>query len=129
MEGRLEMKSEIVKVDSIKEFYTPERCFIYELWNQPEDESMSIAVARVEPGIRTRLHYLEGITERYLIIEGRGLVEVEGLPLTEVSSGDLVVIPEGKRQSVKNIGDIDLKFYCICNPPFDDTYYHDAEKD
>ena len=123
------MKSEIVKVDIIEEFYTPERCFISELWNQLEDESMSIAVARVEPGIRTRLHYLEGVTERYLIIEGRGLVEVEGLPLTEVSSGDLVVIPKGKTQRIKNIGKFDLKFYCICNPQFDNNCYHDVEED
>lgn len=123
------MKSKIVKMDTVTEFYTPERCFISELWNQPDDESMSIAIARVKPGIRTRLHYLDGINERYLIIEGRGRVEIEDSPITEVNPGDLVVIPKGKTQRIENIGKIDLKFYCICNPRFNNNCYHDSEKD
>jgi mannose-6-phosphate isomerase-like protein (cupin superfamily) len=123
------MKSKIVKSNKLEEFYTPERCFISELWNQPGDASMSIAIARVEPGIKTRLHYLDGVTERYLIIEGKGRVEIEDSPITEVNPGDLVIIPKGKTQRIENIGKTDLKFYCVCNPQFNNNCYHDVEED
>lgn len=96
------MKSKIVKGDSLTEFPTPEHCSISE-YSQPEDENISIAIAKVAPGVRTRLHYLKGIDERYLIISGKGLVEIEGLPATEVKPRDLVVIPAGKSQRIKNI--------------------------
>lgn len=45
---------------------------------------MSVARARVEPGRTTRWHRLEGIDERYLILEGCGLVEVDEQPPREV---------------------------------------------
>lgn len=113
------MKAKIIKFSSIEEFGpTDERCYISELWNQEEDDSVSVAIARVEPGIRTRLHYLEGVDERYLILSGKGLVEVDGLLPTEVEKGDLVIIPAGKNQRIKNLGDTDLVFYCICTPRF-----------
>ena len=79
------MNSKIVKANSLTEFETPERCFISELWNQPDDEKVSVAIARVEPGVKTQLHYLKGIDERYLIISGKGRVEIEGIPSTILS--------------------------------------------
>ena len=61
---------------------------------------------------------MEGVDERYLIISGKGRVEVDGILPTEVETGDLVVIPAGKNQRIENIGDTDLLFYCICTPRF-----------
>jgi len=121
------METKIVKGDSLTEFLTPERCSISE-YSQPEDENISIAIAKVIPGVRTRLHYLKGIDERYLIISGKGLVEIEGLPATEVKPRDLVIIPAGKSQRIKNIGQTDLEFYCICNPKFKNHCYVDVEE-
>ncbi len=122
------MKSKIVKAESLMEFDTPELCSISELWNQSEDNSVSIALARVKTGIRTRTHYLEGIAERYLIIAGKGRVEVDDLKPTEVETGDLVVIPAGKNQRIENVGKIDLLFYCICTPRFNQDCYHTVEE-
>lgn len=90
------MKSAIIKANSIEEFETVEPCFISELWNRPEDANVSVAKARVKLGIKTRFHYLKGVNERYLIVAGNGVVEVEDLSPTEVEAGDLVVIPAGK---------------------------------
>jgi mannose-6-phosphate isomerase-like protein (cupin superfamily) len=118
------MKSKIVKGDSIKEKWILEDCFISELWNQSDDENVSIALARVGKGIKTKSHYLDGIAERYLIIAGKGRVEVEDLLPTDVEAGDLVVIPAGKNQRIENIGKTDLLFYCICSPRFKDDCYH-----
>jgi len=108
----------IIKGNSIKEIATEERCFISEVWNAEIDNHVSIAKARVEPGVTTTLHYLDGITERYLITQGKGLVEIGDLPPSEVERGDVVIIPEGISQRIKNIGEKDLIFYCVCAPRF-----------
>jgi hypothetical protein len=47
------------------EFYTSERCYIIELSNTPDDPDVSIARARLEPGVTTRWHRLTDTAERY----------------------------------------------------------------
>lgn len=115
------------KQDASKEFCTLERCHIIETFNSPADEFLSIARARVEPGITTVWHHVEGTVERYIIAEGRGRVEVGDLPAAEVGSGDVVVIPAGVRQRITNIGDRDLIFYCVCTPRFQSRNYRALE--
>src|SRR6187399_1586469 len=92
------------------EVYTSEGCYITELCNSPLDNEASIARARVAPGVTTRWHRLTGISERYVILEGRGLMEVGDLPPTEVGPGDVVLIPPLCRQRITNIGEGDLIF-------------------
>ena len=92
------------------EFETDERCHIQEIANDTDDELVSIARARVEPGVTTAWHRLDGISERYLIIEGKGRVEIGDLPGTDVAPGDVVRIPAGQRQRITNTGATDLFF-------------------
>ncbi len=75
--------------DTIAEFYTPEKCYITELSNTPDDPDVSIAQARVEPGVTTCWHRLKGVVERYYILKGKGMMEVGNLPPQEVGVGDL----------------------------------------
>lgn len=110
-----------------REYFFEERCFIRELANTSEDPEVSIARARVEPGVTTHWHWLEGITERYVILSGRGKVEVGEIPPTEVSEGDVISIPPGCRQRISNIGDEDLLFLAICSPRFQADSYREAE--
>ncbi len=117
------MESTIVKKDVKKEFYIEERCFIIDS-SDPSDKIMSIAIARVEPGVTTAFHYLEGIDERHLMISGKGIMEVGDLQPQNVKSGDIVYIPAGTKQRIANTGSDDLFFYCICTPPFDEKRYH-----
>ena len=117
------MKPEIVKQDLKAEYFTPEGCWIYEVWGAESDPDVSVARARVTPGVATQLHALRGTAERYLIVEGSGRVEVGGGTPTEVGSGDLVYIPPGVSQRITNNGDIDLVFFCICTPPFRQDVY------
>lgn len=121
------MKPGIKKSSSVTEFSTAERCFISEIANDADDNEVSIARARVEPGVTTAWHKLKGITERYLIIEGEGRVGIEGLSPTDVSVGDVVRIPPETPQRITNIGKIDLVFYCICSPPFRQDCYETLE--
>jgi mannose-6-phosphate isomerase-like protein (cupin superfamily) len=109
------------------EWETPERCHILESWNVPEDREVSIARARVEPGVRTQLHRLRRTVERYLVIVGTGRVELGGDGAWEVGPGDVVVIPAGVSQRIENTGDGDLLFYCICTPAFDQEDYEALE--
>lgn len=121
------MKAAVRRPDPKQEFWTPERCFILEAWNEECDRTVSVARARVEPGITTQLHALDGIDERYLIVEGMGLVEVAGEKATPVEAGDVVFIPAGASQRITNPGSADLVFYCICTPPFVPAAYIDLE--
>lgn len=89
----LKMKAEIKKQNLKTEFYTSEKCYITELSNMPDDSDVSIAQARVEPGVTTRWHRLKEITERYYIVSGRGVVEIGEMPPQEVTTGDIVLIP------------------------------------
>lgn len=123
------MKAEIKKAEDAFEFETHERCFIIEASNDNDDPDVSIARARVAPGNTTAWHKLEGVAERYLIIQGRGLVEIEEIPPTNVTIGDVVKIPEGKPQRIHNMGDEDLIFYAICSPRFTQSCYVDLESD
>ncbi|MCK7581807.1 MAG: cupin domain-containing protein [Chromatiales bacterium] len=111
------------------EYFMQEGCFILEGWNRPEDPALSIARARVEPGERTRLHRLAGVVERYLILAGGGVLEVEGLAPRRVGSGDLVYIPAGAAQRIENDGDSDLIFLALCTPRFTPEVYQDIEPD
>ena len=112
------MDAQIVRPDPAGEFMTPERCSIVEVWNDPTDSSASMALARVEPKITTQLLRLNGVSERYLIVQGTGMVRVGQNLFEGVSQGDAVLIPAGTPQQISNVGDGDLLFYCICTPRF-----------
>jgi mannose-6-phosphate isomerase-like protein (cupin superfamily) len=121
------MKEAITTQNRSNEFYTPERCYITELSNTPDDPDVSVARARVAPGVTTRWHRLAGTVERYYIVNGKGRVEVGRLPPQEVNPGDIVLIPPMCRQRITNIGSEDLVFLAICTPRFSNDVYEDIE--
>ncbi|MEE4177919.1 MAG: cupin domain-containing protein [Bacteroides sp.] len=125
MEKFIMTKLHIIQNKSDSEYYFEERCFITEWLNSPSDEEVSVAKARVEPGVTTRLHRLKDVTERYIILKGKGLVEVGELPPTKVGSGDVVLIPPGIPQRITNIADSDLIFLAVCTPRFTKDAYED----
>jgi mannose-6-phosphate isomerase-like protein (cupin superfamily) len=116
------------KQDLSKEFSTPERCSISETYNSSADDSLSIARARVQPGVTTAWHHVEGTVERYIIAEGHGRVEVGDFPASDVGPGDVVIIAAGVRQRITNVGDCDLIFYCVCTPRFRQQNYRALEQ-
>ena len=122
------MKPAIGRPDAAAEYYTDERCDILELWNTAQDAHASIARARVAPGVTRRWHRLRATTERYVIIDGRGRVEVGELAPQLVQPGDVVLIPPLCRQRIANVGETDLVFLAICTPRFRAENYEDLEK-
>jgi mannose-6-phosphate isomerase-like protein (cupin superfamily) len=123
------MKETVKQLNPADEFYTPERCYITELSNTPEDPDVSMARARVEPGVTTRWHRLRETAERYYIVEGRGRVEVGNIPPKEVNAGDVVLIPPMCRQRITNIGSNGLVFLAICTPRFSNDVYEEIENE
>jgi mannose-6-phosphate isomerase-like protein (cupin superfamily) len=101
------------------EYYTEERCHILELSNVADDPAVSIARARVAPGVTTVRHRVANTTERYVVLSGTGRIAVDGLEPQEVSAGNVVVIPPGVPQAISNTGKEDLLFLCICTPRFE----------
>lgn len=118
---------QVVHNDLTPEYYSEERCHITEWWNSADDDAASIARARVEPGVTTRLHRLHGVTERYVMLEGKGRVTIGDRAPEIVGPGDVVVIPPDASQRIANIGGTDLVFLAICTPRFRPELYEDIE--
>lgn len=121
------MNTKIRHMDPTAEYFLKEGCHILELANTPDDPDVSIARARVAAGMTTRLHRLHGITERYVILEGAGMVEVDGQALRPVATGDVVIIPPHCAQRITNSGTSDLIFLAVCTPRFVPQAYEDID--
>lgn len=121
------MEPKIHRAKAADEYYTEERCYILELSNSSADEELSVARARVEPGVTTAVHRVIDTVERYVILSGTGRVDIEGLEPTDISEQDVVIIPEGATQRITNIGDTDLLFLAICTPRFKQNLYEHLE--
>ena len=107
------------------EYWFREGCGITEWWNSSEDADLSVARARVPAGGLTRWHRLRGIAERYVMLEGRGRVELGGGIERTVMPGDVVFIPPGVAQRIRNDGDGDLVFLALCTPRFSAANYEE----
>ena len=121
------MQAPILRAHPATEVLTDERCHILELSNSADDPEMSIARARVEPGVTTRWHRVVDTLERYVILDGVGRMEIGDFPPQEVQAGDVVMIPPSVRQRIANVGPVDLVFLAICTPRYQPGAYQDAE--
>jgi mannose-6-phosphate isomerase-like protein (cupin superfamily) len=120
-------ETRIVSNRATPEYFFREGCHITEWLNDGASEALSIARARVEPGVTTRLHRLDGITERYVILAGRGRVRAGSLPTRDIEPGDVVIIAPGQLQQITNHGTEDLVFLAVCTPRFVTAAYRDLE--
>ncbi len=109
-------------------FDTGERCRITEHLNLDASPEASLALARVAPGVTTALHALAGVVERYVVLEGQGVVEIGGVS-ARIGPGDRAIIPADVPQRVMNTGAGDLVFYALCTPRFRPELYRTLEDD
>ena len=77
----------------------------------------SIAHASLEPGQSSLPHALQTSSEVYYILSGNGVVLIDGKP-APVTTGDLVFIPPGVRQELRNEGMEPITFLCVVAPPW-----------
>ncbi len=121
------MKKAIKYLNLDTEHITPEKCFITEVSNSKDDPELSIARARVEPGVTTQWHQLRDTAERYCIISGSGQVEIGDLEPADLNPGDVALIPPFVRQRITNTGMVNLVFLAICTPRFSEHVYKNLE--
>ena len=127
------VEAAVRRPDETEELYTEERCHILEISGRLDDPGLSIARARVEPGVTTQLHALD-IAERYVILSGQGEMELgtaesdsPSLDAMPVAPGDVVLIPPRVPQRITNTGQEDLVFLCLCTPAWRDGVYRALE--
>ena len=119
--------TEVPKSELSEYYFESEGCYITELSNNEVDPDLSIAKARVKPGVTTSWHRLKNTTERYCMLSGVGFVEVGDAVRREVCSGDVALIPPMQRQRITNIGKEDLIFLAICTPRFEKHNYEQIQ--
>lgn len=113
----------IVKTqNSCKYFRALDETLICELLHPEREKSdlkmnFSIAHAILKPGESSLPHRMKSSVEIYFILEGKGLMHIEK-EAEEVKVNQAVYIPPGSVQWIDNIGNTDLKFLCIVNPPW-----------
>jgi quercetin dioxygenase-like cupin family protein len=85
--------------------------------------AQSLAEATLEPGQATQRHYHARSEEIYLITDGGGDLEVDGVSRA-VRPGDAIVIPPGAWHEL-TAGAEGARLLCMCVPPYshDDTYF------
>ena len=75
----------------------------------------SVAHAIVPHGESTLPHVLKTSTELYYILQGSGEIHV-GSRSALVHHGQIILIPRGRKQYIRNTGTGDLVFLCIVTP-------------
>lgn len=110
----------------LREVWTVERCYIAEVYNSAVRPEVSLARARVEPGVTTQLHQLS-VHEWYVIQSGQGRMRIGDEAPISVGPGDTVTIPKHTPQQITNTGKDDLLFLCVCVPKFSQECYTSLE--
>lgn len=77
----------------------------------------SLAEARLPPGASTTRHHHPRTEEIYYVLEGRGLMAIDG-ETRAVGPGDAIGIPPGAQHQITNMGEVVLKFLCCCAPGY-----------
>ena len=111
---------EVARYSELDPFTTKDGSTIREYLHTP---AQSLAEATLEPGQATERHYHRLSEEIYLITEGGGRLEVDGVE-RDVLAGDAILIPPGAWHTLV-AGEAGTKLLCCCVPAYshDDTYF------
>lgn len=84
--------------------------------------NQSLAEAGLPTGCATQRHYHRLSEEFYFLLEGTGIMEIDGAE-REVGPGDAILIPPGTWHTITALSP--LRFLCCCAPPYshEDTYF------
>ena len=117
---------EIRNLDVAEAFTTKDGSTIRELLGLPTStlvRNQSLAEATLADGQATQRHYHRHSEEIYFLLDGGGLMEIDGEE-REVGSGDAVLIPPGAWHTLR-AGAGGARLLCMCAPPYThgDTYF------
>lgn len=85
--------------------------------------NQSLAEATLPGRVATERHWHAKSEELYFILEGGGVMEVDGAA-RDVGPGDAVLIPPGAWHQI-TASEHGLRFLCCCAPPYahEDTFF------
>lgn len=91
--------------------------------NAPVQEQ-SLAEATLLPGGCTQRHWHKASEEFYFLLEGQGIMEIDGVTRAVVP-GDAILIPAEAWHQITASADGPLRFLCCCAPPYshEDTFF------
>jgi len=94
---------------------------LLDLSNAPVSQQ-SLAEATLAAGGATERHYHRVSEELYYLLEGSGMMEIDGVE-NAVTPGDAILIPAGTWHQIRATSA--LRFLCCCAPPYEhgDTYF------
>jgi len=104
-------------LDDCREFTAGDGCLLRELLHPDKVDlavRYSLAHATVQPDQTTQPHRL-ATSEVYYILEGYGEMFIDD-ESQWVEPGNVIYIPPGATQYIKNTGDHELEFLCIVDP-------------
>lgn len=104
-------------IASSDEMVAGDNTLLKELFNPLRDDlelRYSLAVGRVQLGGTTYLHRLKN-SEVYFFLKGTAEMMIDD-ETAVVSASQVVYVPPGASQQVKNIGNEELLFACIVDP-------------
>lgn len=80
-------------------------------------QRLSVAEIVVKAGQQTSAHHHQRIEEVYYILEGTGVMFLEGRS-QPVGPGDTIIILPGATHELLNTGAEDMLMVVVCSPPF-----------
>ncbi len=91
--------------------------------------NQSLAEASLEPGQATARHYHARSEELYVLLDGTGVMEIDG-ESSDVGPGAAILIPPGARHQIRASEDEPLRFLCCCAPPYshEDTFFDSVNR-
>ncbi|MDD4127802.1 MAG: cupin domain-containing protein [Methanomicrobium sp.] len=116
----------IRNIKDMNYFRAGDNCLLCELFHPKNFQSKdilldySIVHAIVPFGEKSVPHRLNKSSEVYYILSGEGLMHINS-ETNLLTSGCLVYIPPGSVQYIENMGESDLVFLAIVNPPWEES--------
>lgn len=117
---------EVRNLEDAESFTTKDGSTIRELLGLPTSalvRNQSLAEATLAAGQATQRHYHARSEEIYFLLDGGGVMEVDG-DTREVGPGDAVLIPPGAWHTL-SAGPAGARLLCMCAPAYTDadTYF------
>lgn len=111
------------RFSEVEEFTAGDATLLKELLHPKNDDvdlPYSLAWARLEPGQASYPHRLLESAELYVFQRGRGEAIIDQEVII-VEADQLLMVPSGSEQYLRNTGDEPLVFLCIVSPPWSEA--------
>ena len=112
---------EIIRKSDCSKFISQDKAIVKEIVSPRNSviKNQSLAEVTIRPGHSILEHYHVKSEELFYILQGEGLISVEG-ETCSVSEGDVVAVLPGMIHKVKNDGKTDLIMLVACSPSYCD---------